>query len=260
MDSERKYKTGLVLSGGVARGYAHIGVLKALHEWGIEPDVVSGVSAGSIIGAFYCDGYSPEEIQDIFSNKKIMAFIKWSTPKSGFMEMTGLKQILRKNLRSKKFEQLQKLLWITVTNYCSGQTEYFNEGSLVDAVIASCSIPVVFKPHHINGQHYIDGGITNNFPVEPILDCATQLIGAYVNPVGTVSRPQGIFQTALRSFQLSISSKVAEKKKKMTIYIEPEILQNYGLFDVTKGKEMVKIGYDETVKVLSERQGNREYI
>ncbi len=81
----RKYETGLVLSGGVARGYAHIGVLKALHEWGIEPNIVSGVSAGSIIGAFYCDGYATEDVEEMLGNKKMMEFIKFSTPKSGFM-------------------------------------------------------------------------------------------------------------------------------------------------------------------------------
>ncbi len=173
--------------------------------------------------------------------------------------MTGLKQTLKKNLRSKKFDQLKKPLWITVTNYCTGQTEYINNGNIVDAIIASSSIPVVFKPHTINGNYYIDGGITNNFPIEPILNDTNRLIGAYVNPVGTVSRPHGIFQTALRSFQLSISSKVAEKKKKLTMYIEPQKLHSYGLFDVVKGKEMIKIGYDETLKVLAENQEKRQY-
>lgn len=259
MDVVRKYETGLVLSGGAARGYAHIGVLKALNEWGIEPDIISGVSAGSIIGAFYCDGYTPEEIEEILSNKKMIQFIKISTPKSGFMEMSGLKQTLKNNLRSKTFEQLKKPLWITATNYCTGQTEYINEGNLIDAIIASSSIPVVFKPHAINGNYYIDGGITNNFPIEPILHDTNQLIGAYLNPIGKVSRPQGIFHTALRSFQLSISSKVADKKKKLTIYIEPEKINNYGLFDAIKGNEMIKIGYDETMKVLSEYNGNRRY-
>ncbi|MFW6218654.1 MAG: patatin-like phospholipase family protein [Bacteroidota bacterium] len=206
MGVEREYKNGLVLSGGVARGYAHIGVLKALHEWGIKPDVVSGVSAGSIIGAFYCDGYSPEEIEEILSNKKMMEFIKLSTPKCGFMEMTGLKLTLKKNLRSKKFDQLQKPLWITATNYCTGETEYINKGEILDAIIASSSIPVVFKPHKINNNYYIDGGITNNFPLEPVSEKCNHLIGAFVNPVGIGNQPQGIFQAAIRSFQLSIAS------------------------------------------------------
>lgn len=260
MDVVKKYETGLVLSGGVARGYAHIGVLKALHEWGIKPDVVSGVSAGSIIGAFYCDGYCPEEIEEILSNKKIMEFIKISTPKSGFMEMTGLKQILKKNLRSKRFDQLQKPLWIAVTNFCTGQTEYIDKGNIVDSIIASSSIPVIFKPHIINGNHYIDGGITNNFPIEPIIEDTDRLIGAYVNPVGIVSRSQGIIYNALRSFHLSISSKMDYKKKKLSIYIEPEKLHSYGLFDVAKGKEMIQVGYEKTLKVLDAgKEENKQY-
>lgn len=259
MDIVKTYETGLVLSGGGARGYAHIGVVKALHEWGIKPDVVSGVSAGSIMGAFYCDGYTPEEVEEIFNKKKIIEFIKLSTPKSGFMEMTGLKQILKKNLRSQKFDQLQKPLWVTVTNYCTGETEYINKGDILDAVIASCSVPVVFKPHQINNNYYIDGGITNNFPLEPVSEKCNHLIGAFVNPVGIVNQPQGIFQAAIRSFQLSISSKISEKKKKMTLYIEPEKLSKYALFDVSKGKEMIKIGYDKTIEVLTEKYNTKKY-
>lgn len=251
----KKYNTGLVLSGGAARGLAHIGVLKAMHEWNIFPDVVSGVSAGSIVGAFYCDGYTPEEIFEIFNRRKLFDFVKLGLPKSGFLEMSKLKEVLEKNLRTEKLEDLKKPFWITVTNYCTGKTEYINNGSIVDAVIASSSIPVLFKPYKINGNYYIDGGITNNFPTEPIADNCSKLIGAAVNPVNVVNKPLGIVPTALRSFQLSISSKIQDKKKNIAIFIEPKLLKKYGLFDVNHGKEIFQIGYNEAKKVFNEKYG-----
>jgi NTE family protein len=251
MKDKKPLKTGLVLSGGAARGFAHVGILKAMHEWDYIPDVVSGVSAGSIVGAFYCDGYAPEEIFEIFNQRKLFDFFRLSLPKYGFLEMTGLRDVLRKNLRKKMFQDLRKPLWVTVTNYCTGKTEYLNSGNVIDAVIASSSIPVIFKPWKIGDNYYIDGGITNNFPVEPIHEISSQLIGAYVNPIDIVDEPLGILQTALRSFQLSISSKIQDKKKNMTVFIEPKLLKRYGLFEVNHSKEIFQVGYNEAVKVFS---------
>jgi len=128
-----------------------------------------------------------------------------------------------------------------------------NCGSIIDAVIASSSIPIIFKPYKINGNYYIDGGITNNFPIEPIQEISSQLIGAFVNPIDTVNEPLGIFQTALRSFQLSISSKIHEKKKNTTVFIEPKLLRKFGLFDVNHGKEIFQIGYNEAKNVFGEK-------
>ncbi len=250
MEGKKKYNTGLILSGGAARGFAHAGILKALHEWNIESQIISGVSAGSIVGAFYTDGYSPEEILEIFDRKRLFRFVRICAPGSGFLEMRGLRDSLKRNLRSHRFEDLKKPLWITVTNYRTGQPEYINSGDLIDTIIASCSIPVLFRPQKINGSFYIDGGITNNFPVEPIAKDCERLVGAYVNPVGNVAQPKGVFHMALRSFQLSISSKIMDKKKKMTIFIEPEKLSDYGLFEVARGNEMFEIGYEAAITVL----------
>lgn len=244
------YDTGLILSGGAARGFAHIGILQALHELNIFPDAVSGVSAGSIVGALYCDGYTPLEILEIFSRRRLFGLVRLSAPRSGFMEMRGLKEMLREHLKSETFDRLEKPLWITVTNYGTGKTEYLHRGDLTGAILASCSIPVLFRPQKIGSSYYIDGGITDNFPVQPLAGLCNQMIGAYVNPVGTREEPKGIFQMALRSFQLSIASKVQEKKKEMTLFIEPEGLDRFGLFEVAKGREMYETGYQAAMEVI----------
>ena len=98
---KRKYATGLALSGGGARGFAHIGALKALEEAGIKPDIISGVSAGSIIGVLYADGYSPEEMIEIFSSVKFSDLVEITIPRSGFFKMEGFRSLLKKILRAK---------------------------------------------------------------------------------------------------------------------------------------------------------------
>jgi NTE family protein len=172
--------------------------------------------------------------------------------------MTGLKETLGKNLRSKNFDELEKPLWITVTNYKTGKPEYIHKGNLLNAVIASSSIPALFRPYKIGGEYYVDGGVTNNFPVEALAGKCEKLVGAYVDPVGIVPEPRGVFHTALRSFQLSISSQVSDKKKALLYYIEPEDLARYGLLEVSKGLEMFEIGYRTAIEVLKEGGSSRE--
>ena len=179
----KKYSTGLVLSGGAARGFAHLGVIQALHERSIKPDIVSGVSAGSIVGSFYCDGFEPEEIFEIFRKNKIFKLVRLMFRRHGLLSISGLRKVLEKNLRTTRLEDLQKPLVITATNIENAKTSYFIEGNITDLVIASSSIPVLFNPPQIDGITYIDGGVTNNFPLEPLEKNCRHLIGVHVNPV-----------------------------------------------------------------------------
>jgi NTE family protein len=245
-----KYKSGLVLSGGAARGFAHLGVLKALEEKNMKPDIVSGVSAGSIVGSFYADGYKPDEILEIFEESKIFELVKVLFKKQGLFDISGLEKVLKKNLKSKTIEELNLPLVIAATNIKKGTTKYFKEGKLIDAVMASSSIPVVFKPREIGGVIYVDGGVTNNFPVEPIQDVCKKMIGVHVNPTGICDPAKGLGHIALHSFHLSIASNIQEKKKLLEYFIEPEELKNYAYYDVSSGKEMFDIGYKEALKVL----------
>ncbi len=245
------YNTGLVLSGGAARGFAHLGVLKALHEKGMVPDIISGVSAGALVGSLYSYGYKPEEILEIFIKNRIFKFVKITFNKRGLFNISGLNKLLQKYLGTKNIEDLEKPLVITATNIKEGTTEYFTKGNLVDAVLASSSIPVIFNPKEINGEFYVDGGVTNNFPVEPLKDICNILIGVNVNPVSGYDPKKGLAHIALQSFHLSIASGIEEKKKFLKYFIEPRELKNYAYYDIASGKEMFEIGYKETLKVIS---------
>lgn len=250
MEDTQDYHTGIVLSGGAVRGFAHLGVIKALHEADVSLDIISGVSAGSIVGAFIADGYEPEEVLEIFEASSFYKLVRFLFRGTGLFDTKGLRKLLKSNLRARNFKDLEKPLFIAATNLISGEVEYFNKGSIVDKVIASSSIPVIFKPQRINNIPYVDGGLLNNLPLAPIREKCKNLIGVNVNPLENKPKINGISNVAMRSIQISIANSAIHKEGLFDIFIEPKTLSDYGYFNVKKGKEIFDIGYDAAVKVL----------
>jgi NTE family protein len=248
------YETGIVLSGGGARGFAHLGVLKALEEMEITPGVISGVSAGAIVGVFYADGYSPAEILEMFVEKKLFSLVRFTVPRSGFLKLSGLDELLRTSLRAKRFEDLKTPLWITVTNLNKGEVEYIREGALIDPVIASASIPVLFAPHHIGNYQYCDGGVFDVLPVDPVRKQCKTIIGVNVNPRWEENNISGLLKMAEWSFYLRILASVQNNLRQSDIRIDPQKLKGYGIFDMSRAREMFDIGYEEARKVLKKTE------
>jgi NTE family protein len=131
-----KFKTGVVLSGGAARGLAHAGVLQALDEEGLHPQIISGVSAGAIIGALYADGHSPEQMLEIFLDKSMLSYVKPAMPRMGLLRMSGLEELLTEHLHAKRIEDLKIPLYITATDIHSGKARVFKSGKLIPVIIA----------------------------------------------------------------------------------------------------------------------------
>jgi len=250
MNRSFPYQTGFVLSGGAARGFAHLGIIKALKETGIFPDVLSGTSAGSIVGAFCADGYDPEEIMHIFLKKRIFNFVRLGTATHGFLSMSGLEKVLGQTLHAKTFADLKVPLYICATNYNTGKPVYFHQGVLIPRIIASSSIPVIFTPKRIGRHLYVDGGVLDNLPVAPVRNRCSRLIGMHVNPVGEEKDAKGLLKIAERSFHLAMSSEVEHKLKYFDLFIRPGELREFGLMDVRKGPEMFDIGYRTAREVL----------
>jgi NTE family protein len=251
---KRKYNIGIVLSGGAARCFTHLGVLKALEEFGMKPDIISGVSAGAIAGALYADGFTPEEILEIYTRKSIFEFMQMTVPKTGIFKPTGLRETLIKNLRATTFDQLKVPLVVTATNLIDGKSEYFREGDLIEAILASSCIPVLFEAVIINNIPYIDGGIMNNLPVEPIADVCKKLIGVYINPTGHIDQLKGMVHIAERAFHLAIASEMRPKQSMFDILIEPSEISNYSLFDLKKAPELFDVGYKKTIEIIKSKK------
>lgn len=250
---QKKYKYGLALSGGGTRGFAHLGIIKALYEEGIYPEIITGVSAGAIAGVFIADGYSPEEIMKLFLKKKTFDFIKVKFQRLGFGNMEGLKQVLQENIRAKKFEDLQILFIVAATDLNNGKIKYFSEGKIPEAVIASASIPVIFRPIVINNIHYVDGGVLNNLAVEPLLDKCKKIIGVYVNPIGKQEKFTNIISIAERTFHIGVEPNLHDKKQLCDIFIEPKGLDKFPMLSVKNANEIFDIGYKAAKKALKEQ-------
>lgn|SRR5690625_225973 len=167
----RDRRVGLVLSGGGARGYAHIGVLSVLEQTDIEPDVVAGTSMGAIIGGLYAAGYSAPEIHDLASSIRSRDVIDLSLQGS-LIKGEKLDNVLS-DLLPDTFAQLQKPFAVTTTDVETGEKVIITEGNLIRAIRASSSFPGAFPPLEINGRLLADGGIINNLPVD-----AAAILGA----------------------------------------------------------------------------------
>jgi len=247
---EVKYKTGLVLSGGGARGFAHLGVLQALNEEGIFPDVVSGTSAGALVGVMYCDGYTPKEILKIMKTSSRLNYMRPTVPRDGLLQISGIIKILESHLRAKTFEELKIPLFVSATDVNNGKAVYFSKGEIINPVIASSSIPVLFKPVTINNICYVDGGVLDNLPIRPIEGLCCMTIGSFVNPTGHEDHISGLIKIAVRTFMLSMAKEVIEKSKKFDLFIAPAELKNFGILDPEKAENLFKIGYNETKERL----------
>jgi len=248
--AEEQYNIGLVLSGGGARGFAHLGLIQALNDEGIFPDIISGTSAGALAGVLYADGYTPREILHLMNSGSRLNFMRPAFPREGLLQIGGIINILKSSLRAKTFEELKIPLYVTATDLNNGKAEYFSKGSLIDPVIASASIPVLFQPVQINNIFYVDGGVLDNLPVRPIEKKCRFLIGSFVNPVGYMEKINGLINIAERTFMISMSKDIVEKSKKFNLFIAPPELRNFKILDPEKAEDLFDIGYKATREKL----------
>ncbi len=239
-------KIGLVLSGGGARGVAHLGVLKALEEMGIKFDMVSGTSAGSIVGALYAYGYKPDEIFTLIKTLSIFKSLRPAWTWSGLLRMDGLQELLLKNMPENKFEKLKLPLTVAATEIRKGRIEYFDKGELVPAILSSCSIPAVFNPMSFNGGLYVDGGLFDNLPVRAIRDKCDKIIGLHCNHISQDFDPNSLRTVIERSLLMAINANTIVSKGLCDVFIEPPNLSRFGSFDIGKAQEIFDIAYTHT--------------
>ena len=241
---------GVSLSGGGARGIAHLGVLKALAEEGIKPDIISGTSAGAIVGAFVAAGISHDDALEIIIKTKILAIFKPAFSWRGLLSVDKLGKLLDKHLPV-NFSQLQIPLLVAATNINAGETHYFESGNLSEAIMASSCIPVVFSPVEIEGKLFVDGGILNNLPAEPIRGRVKKLIGVSCNPFTYMANLKNAISMMERSALLAINGNTVKSKELCDLFIEPPELSIYSGFDLSKAKEIFNHGYQFTKENMS---------
>ncbi|MCF2516582.1 patatin-like phospholipase family protein [Dyadobacter sp. CY351] len=247
-------KVGLVLSGGGARGIAHIGAIKALMEHGIRPDVISGTSSGAFIGAMLAHGYTPDEIIEMIIQTSFYPYIRFGFGANGLLHMNKLEAVLRKYIPENTFESLKIPLVVTATDIVSGEELQFRNGELAIPVLASCCIPGLFSPIRFQGRELVDGGVLNNLPVEPIMEEADFIIGIHCNPF-TLDKPlKKTTELVYRSLILAMHSKTKERFRKCNLLIEPPELSKFSIFDFRKAGQLFDVGYGYTKRLLEETE------
>ncbi len=239
-------KKPFVLSGGGARGYAHLGVMQALSERGIAPSAISGTSAGAIIGAFLANGYSVAEIRQRISATFKPSRLPLLEIAKGIYTLKNLDDFLHENLKITRFEDLPIPLYITATNYHNGRQKVFHSGSIIDAVLAATSIPLLFPPTIIDEVPYVDGGLSNNLPVEPFAYHKSGMVCIHVNPVNTYTPTKDPIATLDRVLNLTAREIVHRSMDECFLFVEPPQLSEYGIFDFHQLEEIYAIGYEYT--------------
>lgn len=249
-----KYKLGLVLSGGGARGFAHLGVIKAMNEYGIKPDIISGTSAGAIAGAMIASGHTPEESLAFFQHKKVLNFARFTMSKMGLMTMTGLQERLDKFLGTSTFEELQIPLVVTASDIKAAVAVHFESGPLVSRILASASIPVVFTPMMLDDTLYVDGGVFMNLPVRPIRERCEKVIAIEINSLNSEEKITNMIHMAERSFHLGLASNTKIDKKLSDFFIAPKNMTKYSMFDLEHVQDIFNEGYQAGKKQLKNFQ------
>jgi NTE family protein len=223
----RPMRIGLALGGGAARGFAHIGVIKALEAQGIQADLIAGTSAGSVVGSLYATGMSGLELNRLALNLDTAALSDWALPfrARGFLKGVALQAFVDKAVGGRPIEKMRRPLGIVATDLGNGEPILFQRGSTGQAVRASCSVPSIFEPVHIGNRDYVDGGL-----VSPVPAAFAHKMGAdFVIAVDISARPDtqltsSSFDVLLQTFTIMGQTiKAYELDKYANVVIRPNL-------------------------------------
>lgn len=255
MSETKKYKLGVALSGGGARGFAHVGALMAIEEAGLKPDIIAGVSAGSVVAVLYASGIPLDKMTELFDNKGLSDFVNISMGDGGLMKIDKFKKFIMQAISRagnyKNIEDLPLTTYIGATDLDNGCPVAFDSGPIGERMAASCSIPIIFKPVKIDGVSYVDGGVLRNHPAWIIRDKCERLIGINVSPMHT-GKINSLVDVALRTYNLMAKSNQAQDMALCDLSVQTPELSTYKVFDLKHVKAVVTSGYIHTRRALKD--------
>jgi len=251
-----KLGLGLCLSGGGALGFAHIGVLQALIDNGIEPDIISGSSMGAIVGTLYAAGVTPAEMMQIIKDDRLYRVTRlitfWPTFwKSGWSDHSTVLTLIKEMIAHNSFEGLQKKMFICVSNLNLAQWEIKSSGNELNSwVSASASIPGVFEAHEIDGTFYVDGSLLNNFPAQPLKELCSNIIGVDVLPHEAPTSLKKPIDAVTISFRTVEHVNSTEGRSMCKHIIEPQSIKYFNEFRFDAYQKIYAQGYSDTIEYI----------
>lgn len=216
-------RIALALGGGAARGFAHIGVIKALESHGIVPDIVVGTSAGSLVGALYASGYGGFDLQRVALQLDDTVIADWSLPDRGFIKGEALQNFVNQAVQNRLLEKLNKPFAAVATDLQSGEPVVFRTGNTGMAVRASSSVPGVFQPVSISGRDYVDGGLVSPVPVRAARGMGADIvIAVYISNNPRLGKTRDSVDVMLQSFAIMGQSIAGYELNEADIVIRPD--------------------------------------
>jgi len=215
-------KVALALGGGAARGFAHIGVIKALEAQGIVPDMVVGTSAGSVVAALYASGMNGFDLQKVALEMKEDMLADWTLPNRGVVKGEALQIFINQNVKGQTIQNLPKPLGVVATDLQSGEMILFRRGDTGMAVRASSTVPGVFQPVEINGRDYVDGGLTSPVPAQSARSMGADFVIAVdISSVGRREKLTGTLDIMLQTFAIMGHSISRHELEDADVVIKP---------------------------------------
>ena len=219
-------KIGLALGGGAARGFAHIGVIKALEAQGIVPDIITGTSAGSLVGALYAAGNNGFALQKLAIEMDEATISDWSLPlfskSSGVLKGEGLQNYINKTVNNIPLERLKKPFGVVATDLNTGQPILFQRGNTGVAVRASSSVPSIFQPVRIGDRVYVDGGLVSPVPVHFAREMGADfVIAVNISSQADVQPASSSIEVLLQTFTIMGQRLNYHELKEADIVIQP---------------------------------------
>ena len=244
---------GLVLSGGGSHAFAHLGVLKAFEEQSLSFDKISACSSGAIIGAFYANNVPVMKIYELIQRANIFKLLRVNWTRSGVLKLDEVQENIKELLGTDNFESLNKKLIINATDLESGEVRYFDSSiSLTDAIIASCSIPILFAPKKIDDKYYIDGGYVNNLPAEALVESCDYILGINNYTFNPKKKKEWNYKSVIRrTMPILCNTNVKQSLKLCNAYIAIEELEEFNPLSTGSSKKIFEIGYKKGKEFLS---------
>ena len=217
-------KIALVLGGGAARGFAHIGAIKALEAQGIVPDFIVGTSAGAVVGALYAAGNGGFELQKLAIQMEEGQVSDWSLPDRGVIRGEALQNFINRAIGQRPLEKLPRLFAAVATDLQSGEAMVFRTGNTGMAVRASSSVPGVFQPVKINGREYVDGGLVSPVPVQAARDMGADFVIAVdISDQPRYGSTKSTIDVLLQTFAIMGQSIVRYELRDADVVIRPQM-------------------------------------
>jgi NTE family protein len=227
-------------------------VIDALRSHGLEPDFIAGSSSGAIVGALAAADHPTETMLEFFQRASPFRLSAVTVRKAGILDTGKVVASFREYFPEDSFEALRIRLFLAATDIVNARLRIFESGPLIPAILASCSMPMVFTPTEIDGRWYVDGGVLNNFPIEPLRGRCDVVLGHYASPLRRVHREDidGVLAVSERALEVGMHFTSKQKFHECDVLLRCPELNRYGLFDTRHHGEIFELGKRTTLAAM----------